>query len=69
MITFTFSGTSLDIARCNLNLRTADRVYVKVGEFNATTFDELFDGVKEMRWEDYIPYDAEVVVDGGWTVQ
>ena len=41
----TFSGDKLALARLNVNLRTADRVYVKVGEFNATTFDELFDGV------------------------
>ncbi len=60
----TFSGDKLALARLNVNLRTADRVYVKVGEFTATTFDELFDGVKSLDWEDFIPYNAEVLVDG-----
>ena len=60
----TFKGDKLALARLNVNLRTADRVYVKVGEFTANTFDELFDGVNALNWEDFIPYDAEVVVDG-----
>ncbi len=57
-------GTPLDIARLNVNLRTADRVYIKVAEFNVETFDALFDGVKAIRWEDYLPEDACVVVNG-----
>lgn len=60
----TFSGTSLDIARCNLNLRTADRVYIKLYEFEARDFDCLFEGVKSIRWEDYLPEDALVIVNG-----
>jgi len=59
-----FSGSPIDVARCNLNLRTADKVYIKVGEFSALTFDELFDGVKSIRWEDYLPEDARIVVNG-----
>lgn len=59
-----FSGSPIDLARCNLNLRTADKVYIKVGEFGAITFDELFDGVKSIRWEDYLPEDARIVVNG-----
>ena len=58
------SGTQLDVARLNLNLRTADRVYIKVGEFNALSFDELFDGVKNLAWENYFPKDAFVTVNG-----
>ncbi len=60
----TFSGTPLDVARCNINLRTADRVYIKIKEFEVQTFDQLFDGVSAIRWEDYLPQDACVVVNG-----
>ncbi|WP_397327117.1 class I SAM-dependent RNA methyltransferase [Paenibacillus oceani] len=52
------------IARANLWLRTADRVLVKMGEFPATTFDELFEGVKALPWPDWIPEDAEFPVEG-----
>ncbi len=60
----TFSGNMLDVARCNLFLRTADRVYIKLKDFYAYTFDELFDGVKQTRWEDYLPCNAKIVVNG-----
>lgn len=39
-----FTGDYMDICRCNLWLRTSDRVLIKMGEFAATTFDELFEG-------------------------
>ena len=61
---FCFSGAPLDVARLNVNLRAADRVYIKVAEFPATTFDELFDGVRAIRWEDYLPSDAKILVNG-----
>ncbi len=60
----TFKGDMLSVARCNMFLRSADRVYIKVAEFNAITFDELFDGVKETRWEDFIPSNAKIMVNG-----
>lgn len=53
-----FEGGALDVARANIFLRTADRVYVKVGVFPAHTFDELYDGVRALPWEDIIPADA-----------
>ena len=62
--TLTIEGTALDVARLNVNLRTADRVYIRVAQFNAITFDELFDGVKSVRLEDYLPIDARIVVNG-----
>ncbi len=50
-----FSGTELDCARANINLRVAERVYVLVGApFSAKTFDELFEGCKALEWENYI---------------
>ncbi len=60
----TFSGTPLDVARCNLFLRCADRVYIKVNEFTATTFDDLFEGVRSTRWEEFVPPTAKIVVNG-----
>lgn len=62
--TLCFSGDISDVARCNLNLRTADRVYIKLTEFKAETFDELYEGVKSVRLEDYIVSDAKIVVNG-----
>lgn len=59
-----FKGDLLGVARCNLFLRAADRVYIKVKEFPAQSFDDLFDGVKNVRWEDYIPSDGKIIVDG-----
>ncbi len=60
----TFSADALAVARLNLNLRTADRVYVVAGTFRAETFDELFEGVSAIRWEDFIPKDGAVTVNG-----
>lgn len=59
-----FTGDAIDICRANLWLRTADRVLVKMGEFKATTFDELFEGVKALPWTDWIPGDGEFPVEG-----
>lgn len=52
------------IPRCNLWLRTADRVKILVGEFQATSFDELFEGTKHLPWEEYIPEDGQFPVSG-----
>ena len=60
----TFKGSPYDLAKCNLCLRTADRVYVKVGEFTALSFDELFDGVNALEWEKFIPKDGKILVNG-----
>ncbi|MBQ9734613.1 MAG: class I SAM-dependent RNA methyltransferase [Clostridia bacterium] len=60
----TFKGDPLNVARCNLFLRSADRVYIKIGEFPAESFDDLFDGVKSFRWEDFIPETGKITVDG-----
>ena len=52
------------IARCNLWLRTADRLKLVVGEFEATTFDNLFEQTKVLEWERYLPEDAAFPVSG-----
>lgn len=59
-----FKGDLETIATANLWLRTADRVKIIVGEFDAFTFDELFENVKAIPWEDYLPLDAEFPVAG-----
>ncbi|AUO13296.1 THUMP domain-containing class I SAM-dependent RNA methyltransferase [Priestia megaterium] len=59
-----FEGDELAIARCNLWLRTADRIKVQVGQFKARTFDELFEQTKALNWGDYLPIDAQFPVSG-----
>ncbi|OPJ63224.1 THUMP domain-containing class I SAM-dependent RNA methyltransferase [Clostridium oryzae] len=60
----TFQGTDIDIARANMWLRTADRVYIKIAEFKAETFEELFQGTKAINWGDFIPVDGNIHVVG-----
>jgi len=62
--TFTFKGSSLDVARCNMFLRSADRVYVKLSTFDCTTFDELFDGVEAIDWGEFLSVDGQYIVNG-----
>ncbi|SMB91116.1 putative N6-adenine-specific DNA methylase [Desulfonispora thiosulfatigenes DSM 11270] len=59
-----FEGDLLAIARSNLWLRSADRVKLVIGEFKATTFDELFEKTKALPWGDWISEDAEFPVSG-----
>ncbi|NLK07488.1 MAG: class I SAM-dependent RNA methyltransferase [Firmicutes bacterium] len=60
----TFPGDLKAICRTNLWLRTAERVKLKIGEFKATTFDELFDQTKELPWADWLPENANFPVEG-----
>ncbi|MCD7981644.1 MAG: class I SAM-dependent RNA methyltransferase [Clostridiales bacterium] len=54
----TFLGDAEAVCRANINLRTTERVLLKVGDFHAETFDELFEAVKAIPWERYLPADA-----------
>ena len=54
-----FSGDEEVIAKSNIWLRTADRVKIVVGEFEAKTFEELFQAVMALDWEEYIPLGAQ----------
>ncbi len=58
----TFEGTAMDIARCNIRLRTADRVWLKLADFPAQDFDGLYEGVRQAPWKDLLPRNAAVVV-------
>ena len=55
----TFLGDEEAICRANIFLRTAERVMIQVGRFKATTFEELFQGIKAIPWEEYIPEDGK----------
>ena len=59
-----FQGDELDIARCNLWLRSADRILIRVGEFAAGDFDALFDQTVALPWYDLLPVDAKFPVAG-----
>ena len=59
-----FTGDESAVACANINLRVGERVLVELGRFNAVTFEELFQGVKAIRWEDIIPRDGAFPVKG-----
>lgn len=60
----TYMGDERAIARSNLWLRSADRVLLKMGEFKALEFEELFQQTKAVAWEDIIPADGKFTVTG-----
>jgi putative N6-adenine-specific DNA methylase len=58
------SSLTRAVALCNIGLRTAERVQLQIESFPAETFDELFDGVRQMDWSRWIPRGAAFVVKG-----
>ncbi len=54
----TFAGDPDAVARANMFLRTPERILIKVGEFKAKTFDELFEGIRALDWQRFIPKDG-----------
>ena len=52
------------LARANINSRFAERILINAGQFTATTFTELFDGVKALPWENYIGKNDAFPVNG-----
>lgn len=59
-----FSGNEAILARANLNCRYSERVMILLGEFPAASFEELFQGVKALPWEDFLRQDDEFPVTG-----
>lgn len=55
----TYKTDEYGIAKANIWLRCAERVHLKVAEFEAKSFDELFEGTKRINWAKYIPYGAQ----------
>ena len=54
----TFLGDEDAVCRANIFLRTAERILIKIGSFHAETFDELFEGTKNLPWEEFVPVDG-----------
>ena len=65
----TFLGDAQAICEANIFLRTAERVLLKVGKLRATTFDELFEAVKALPWEHYVPEDGKFWVTKATSVK
>jgi putative N6-adenine-specific DNA methylase len=59
-----FRARPEDIPTPNLWLRSADRVLLKIGEFEAKTFDDLFEQTKDLPWENWITKDGKFTVTG-----
>ena len=59
-----FSGDESAIARSNIGLRTGERVLIVLADFEAKTFEQLFQGVYATNLEDYIPKNGEFPVKG-----
>ena len=59
-----FEGDEQTLAWANLNLRCAERVLIRLGSFQAKSFDALFEGVRALPWEQCIPKDGAFPVKG-----
>ena len=59
-----FDGQISDIAKTNINLRCVERILLVMGEFEALTFDELFEKTFQLPWEDWITKDGKFTVNG-----
>ena len=53
-----------DVARLNVFLRSGERVLILLSRFQATTFDELYEGVYAIPWEDWLTVDSKILMDG-----
>ena len=60
----TFLGDERAVVRANLWLRTADRVQIKMAEFMAYEFEDLFQQIKGIPWEHWIPVNGKFIVNG-----
>jgi putative N6-adenine-specific DNA methylase len=59
-----YKGDLEAICRSNLWLRTADRVLLNMGQFKALSFEDLFQGTKAIPWEEWLPDNAQFIVNG-----
>jgi len=65
----TFSGDESAFAQANIFIRTAERIIWKIASFKATTFDDLFEEVKALPWEEILPPDAKFWVKKATSVK
>lgn len=59
-----FIGTQRDIVKANLWLRSAERVYIKLMEFEALTFDDIYDNINNFDWENYLSENGKYIISG-----
>lgn len=59
-----FQGNQRDIVIANLWLRSAERVFIKLIEFDALSYDDIYDNVKNFNWEDFLSEDGKYIVQG-----
>ena len=59
-----FNGDTSILARANIRSRIAERILLVAARFEAFSFEQLFQGVKSVRWSDYLPCDAKFPVTG-----
>lgn len=59
-----YETDAVGVAKSNLWLRCADRVFLQIGEFKATSFEELFNKTYDLPWEKFIPVNGEFPVNG-----
>ena len=57
-------GDWQDVARLNVLLRSGERVLIVLDKFKATTFDELFEGIYSIPWENWLTVDSKILMDG-----
>ncbi len=65
----TFLGDEEAVCLANVHLRTAERILIKVGSFKATSFEELFQGIESLPWEQYIPEEGKFWVTKATSVK
>ncbi len=65
----TFAAGMDAAVNANIHLRTCQRILLKVGEFKAFTFEDLFQGIRQIPWEDYLPVDARFWVTKATSVK
>ncbi len=64
-----FKGDERAVCRANIGLRTAERLLIKAGEFEARTWDELFEATRALSWESFLPFDTRVWVANATSVK
>ncbi|MBQ7924236.1 MAG: class I SAM-dependent RNA methyltransferase [Clostridia bacterium] len=57
-------GDWTDVAKLNVSLRSGERVLIKLAQFTAKTFDELYEGVYAIPWENYLTVESKILMDG-----
>ena len=65
----TFMGDERAMVRANLWLRTADRVQIKMAEFRVTEFEDIYQNMRGIHWEEWIPMEGNFVVKNSTRIQ